>query len=88
MLKSIDSAYEIRDGELLGELEEVAEGSDGEHKRRVIDALRDAKSIVAIRVHWLGRDPERTLAPGRGTKRLEESREKVVSNSSAQSGQP
>lgn len=47
--------------EELGELEEFAEDSDGEQKQRVLAALRNAKSIVAVRVLWQGRDPEPTL---------------------------
>lgn len=54
-----------RGGELcdeeLGELEEFAKDSEGENKQRVIDALRGAKAILALRVLWQGRDPEPSL---------------------------
>ena len=47
--------------EELDELQDFAEDADGEHKQRVMDALTNATSIIAVRVLWQGREPEPTL---------------------------
>jgi len=47
--------------EELGELAESVEDIQGENKQQVLDSLRDAKSIVAVRVLWQERNTEDTL---------------------------
>ncbi|GAB5407291.1 MAG: hypothetical protein Aurels2KO_55220 [Aureliella sp.] len=47
--------------EELGELQDFVEDSEGEHKQRVVDTLKSANSIIAVRVLWQGREPGPTL---------------------------